>query len=202
MTGWLIALGVLLGLAILPLGVQLRYDADGFLARIIVGFIKITIFPQNKKEKPPKKERKSTKKPGDNPSQKPPKPEKTGTKGGSLRRFLPLAEPVLEFLSEFRRKLRVRRLELKLIMAGDDPCKLALGYGAAWAATGNLIPLLERAFLIKKRNIEIQCDFTADETKIIGNLELTITLGRLLVMAARYGLRGLRVFTKIKKGGA
>ena len=67
------------------------------------------------------------------------------------------------------------------------------------------MPLLERVFVIKKRNVEVECDFTASETKVIARLEITMTLGRLLSLVAVYGIRGLKefmVFRKIRKGGA
>ena len=100
--------------------------------------------------------------------------------GGPITDFLPLVKVVLKFLDGFRRKLRVNVLELKLIMAADDPCDLATNYGRAWAAVGNLMPQLERVFVIKKRNIEVECDFTADKTRVLARLDLTITLGRIL----------------------
>ena len=126
-------------------------------------------------------------------------------KGGSLLDFLPLVRVALDLLGDFRRKLRLDRLELKLIMAADDPCDLAINYGRAWAALGNLFPLLERAFVIKKRDIEVECDFTVSETLIIARLDITITLGRIIALVVRYGIRALREYLKImklRKGGA
>ena len=119
--------------------------------------------------------------------------------------FLPLVRTALDFLGAFRRKLRVNRLEMKIIMTGGDPCDLAVNYGRAWAALGNLVPLLERCFVIKKRDLEVECDFVAEETLIYARLDLTITLGRILLLAVRYGIRALREFLKImklRKGGA
>ena len=111
---------------------------------------------------------------------------------------------VFDFLGEFRRKLRVDRWELKLIIAGGDPCNLAINYGKAWAAVGNLMPQLERFFVIKKRDVNVECDFVGSQTLIIARLELTITIGRILSMAVRYGIRALREYLKIinkRKGG-
>ena len=94
---------------------------------------------------------------------------------------------------------------MKLTMAGDDPCDLAVNYGRAWAALGNLEPQLDRLFIIKKKDLQIQCDFEETETKIAARLDLTITVGRLLGLTARYGFRVLREFLsimKLRKGGA
>lgn len=212
--GWLIALGVLVLLAMLPLGASVRYDSDGVLVRLIAGPVKITLFPRPKKKRPPKKtEHKEKKKAPASAKQessaqtgKPDsKPEEKQKSGGPWTDFLPLVKVGLDMLGAFRRKLRVNVLELKLIMAGNDPCDLAVNYGKAWAALGNLLPRLERVFVIKKRDLEVECDFTANETLVTARLDLTITLGRLLALGVVYGIRALITFLKIKKkrkGGA
>ncbi len=207
--GWVIFFTVVLLLAILPLGVFVSYDEDGVLVKIVAGPVKITLFPRPKKEK--KSEKKSKKKTSASPAEqlpKPPQPPKQAPekkKGGSWTDFLPLVQVALDFLGSFRRKLRINRLDLKLTMAGDDPCDLAVNYGRAWAAVGNLMPQLERLFVIKKRNIEVACDFTASQTLVKFRSEATITLGRLVSLAVVYGIRVFRKFWKIKtkrKGGA
>ena len=207
--GWMIFFAVVLLLAILPLGVFVSYDEDGVVVKIVAGPVKITLFPRPKKEK--KSEKKSKKKSSASPAEqlpKPPQPPKQvpeKKKGGSWTDFLPLVQVALDFLGSFRRKLRIDQLELKLTMAGDDPCDLAVNYGRAWAAVGNLMPQLERLFVIKKRNIEVACDFTASQTLVKFRSEATITLGRLVSLAVVYGIRVFREFWKIKtkrKGGA
>lgn len=217
--GWLITLGVVILLAIIPLGVSVTYDAAGAVIRVIAGPVKITVFPLPKKEKKEKKKKQPKKDPsGDSASEPaqpepkppqapaPPKKEKPkGEQGGSLLDFLPLVKLVFQFLGAFRRKLRLDNLRLKLIMAADDPCDLAVNYGRTWAAVGNLLPQLERVFVIKKRDIEVECDFTASETLIIARLDVTITLGRLLALVLLYAIRALIQFLKImkkRKGGA
>ena len=209
--GWLIALGVLGLLAVLPLGASVIYDEDGVLARLVVGPLKITLFPRPRKDKKPKKNKKKSK----SEKQTDKKKEASGAEhqeapkqkksGGPITDFLPLVKVLLQFLDGFRRKLRVNVLELKLIMAGDDPCDLAVNYGRAWAAVGNLMPQLERIFVIKKRNIEVECDFTADRTLVLARLDLTITLGRLLgllfVLLYRAAVRLIKIVMK-RKGGA
>ena len=104
----------------------------------------------------------------------------------------------------FRRKLRVDRLELKVILAGGDPCDLAINYGRAWTAVGNLFPQLERIFVIKKRDVEVACDFASQETKIFAHIDFTITVGRILSLSVWHGTRILYRFIKIlnmRKGG-
>jgi len=223
--GLLIAFGILFLLAILPLGVSVRYDEDGPLVKVIAGPVKITVFPRpkkDKKEKKPKKTEKTGKQPPEEPvkqaeptkTEQPAKDPSTGAakeekpakkSGGPITDFLPLVRVALDMLGAFGRRLRVNVLELKLIMAADDPCDLAVNYGRAWAAVGNLMPRLERVLVIKKRDIEVECDFETNQTRVIARLELTITLGRIIGTAVVYGVKALIEFLKIKnkrKGGA
>jgi len=227
--GWWITLGVVILLAVLPLGVSVKYNSEGPLVRVILGPLKITVFPLPKKKKKEKKGKKTSQNaqlqaqtqpeetaprkrdpvepvpqnppPPPKPKEKKPKEEK----GGSLLDFLPLVKLVFNFLGDFRRKLRLDVLEVKLIMAGGDPANLAINYGRAWAAVGNLLPQLDRLFVIKKRDIQVECDFTAPETLVIARLDLTITLGRILGLVFGYAIRALITFLKIqkkRKGGA
>ena len=204
MMGWLIALLILFLLAILPLGASVLYDEDGPRVRIVAGPVKIQVFPMKKKAKKDKPKKEAKKKPAkaEKPAKKPaPKPES----GGSWTDFLPLVRIALDLLNDLRRKLRVNELKLHLTMAGDDPCDLAVNYGRMNASLAALIAQLERFLVIKKRDVHIDCDFAADETVILARLDLTITLGRILSIAAVYGVRGLKTFLNIKKqreGGA
>ena len=257
--GWWITLAVLVALALFPLTIRFKYNADGMRLIAIAGFVPITILPSKKKEKKSgdeadsgedKKSKKSKKSPK---AKKPKKEQKSGkapeaagetvteqttasapatgqeskpsaqassdeeeasekdekeTKkesGGSWKDFLGFIPIVLNFLGDFVGKLRVNRLELKLILAGDDPCDLALNYGRAWTALGNLMPQLERLLVIRRRNLEVECDFEASETKVISRVDVTITLGRLLAAVFKFAFHALIELLKIKKkrkGGA
>lgn len=202
--GWLIALGILVLLAITPVGVLAGYNSDGILLRVVAGPVRFTILPAKKKGKKQKDKAPKQKKEKTVNQKSEVKSEKKEDKGGSVLDFLPLLHTTFDFLGEFRRKLRVDRLELKLILGGGDPAALGINYGKAWAAVGNLMPQLERFFVIKKRDVEVECDFTASQTLIIARLQITITIGRIVSIAVRYGFRALREYLKIvnkRKGG-
>ena len=201
--GWLIFLAILIGLGCVPLGVRLRYDEDGPLAAVLLGRLPIVLYPlpgwlkkltsREKKdgEKKPKKEKpKKEKPPKDTVGEAP--------QGGSWKKFLPLVRLGIHFLGDFRRKLRVNRLVLRLTLAGDDPCDLAVNYGRAWAAVGNLLAAMQRAFVIQKRDVEVQCDFLGEETKVVFAMDLTITLGRILGLLVKYGIRAVAILLKMK----
>lgn len=208
MTGWLIALGILVLIAILPVGVGLIYSHDGLVLSLLLGMIKIKLLPKNpkeKKQKDKKKKEASKKKKKSKNNDSGQKPKEKKRSGGKVTDFLPLLDVGIRLLSSFRRKLRVKRMEVNYIMAGGDPCDLALNYGKAWEAVGNIMPYLDRIFVIKKRNIQVQCDFTANSACIYAKLDITITIGRVIGIAVKYGFLALREFLKLKnkrKGGA
>ena len=194
--GWLIALAILLALAVLPLGVRAVYRESQPGVFLLIGPLKLKVYPGKPKDakdaKPKKAQPKATQKKTANGKKK-------TSKGGSYRDFLPVVKRVLDFLCEFRRKIRVNNLVLKLVLAGDDPCDLVVNYGKAWAALGNFMPQLERFFVIKKRNLEVECDFTADSTLIFFQMDATITIARVLYLLSWHGVRILRELFKLKK---
>jgi hypothetical protein len=203
--GWMITLVILVVLAWIPLGATIRYNTDGLSLKIIAGPIRLTVLPKKNKEEKSKKKSKDKSAPKKvKASSTQPATPKQEEKGGPITDFLPLVNTALDLLNAFRKKLRIDRLELKLIMAADDPCDLAVNYGRAWAAVGNLFPRLERWLVIKKRDVEVECDFEASQTVVIAHVDLTITLGRLLGILIWYGVRALKQFISInnkRKGG-
>lgn len=210
--GWLIAMGILLAIGIIPVGLRVRYNDAGMRLWVLAGPVRINLYPRpqkerkEKQEKAPKKEEKPTtgKKASEQKKAKA-DPAAAPEKGGRLTDFLPLAQMALEFLGDFRRKLRLDNLYFRLILAGEDPYQVAVSYGRCWAAVGNLLPQLDRLFVIQKRDIEVECDFTASETLVIFHLDLTITIGRLLTTAGKFSVRVLKEYLKIRKkrkGGA
>ena len=112
--GWLIALGILILIGFIPVGVSVKYNSEGPLVRLIVGPVKYTLVPGKKKEKKPKKEKKAKKK-DELQTQPPPAPkEKKKQTGGKLTDFIPLVKVALDFLGDFIKRLKFNRLEVKL----------------------------------------------------------------------------------------
>lgn len=186
---WLAVVIILFLLCLLPVGVSAAYDRSGATAAFTVSFLRFQIYPRKKKDSESNADAKKKYK-DDFESESSQKKHQ-----GTLSDFLPLLRLILDFLSDFKRKLRVRNLELKLILAGGDPADLAINYGRACAAVGNLMPHIERCFVIKKRDVSVACDFAADQTLVDARIDLTITLGGLLWIA---GYHGIRIFRKYK----
>lgn len=206
--GWGIFFACLVVLALLPLGIRGSYDQTGFTVRVIAGPVKITLFPRKKRKKKlkttdssEKTTEETTKSPSEKKRPKTEKDEPGMQSGGSLERFEPWIRLGLDFLGALRRKIRLDNLYLHVVLAGDDPCDLAVNYGRAWAAVGDLLPKLERIFVIRKRDIQVGCDFAAEKITVAARGDMTMTLGRTLCLGTIYGIRALKIFLTMKREG-
>ena len=208
----LIILGVLVLLALIPLGAHVRYDSEGPWVALVIGPIKIRLFPKKpkkpkkarkKKEKKPKasKEEKTGKK--KKPKESKPKESKTKEKkpiGGLIRDFYPFVKLGLDLLRCFFRKLRVRVLTLHVGFGGaNDPAGAAINYGRAWSAIGAIMQPIRSMTRIKKENVSCSCDFTSGDMRVYAEMKAVFLLGDLVVMAVRYGFRALKLYLKMKK---
>ena len=190
-------LGVLLLLLCLPAGVHLRYSAAGMALKLVYGPIRLRLLPSKGKKK-----KKKEKKPKEKPAPKEPEPVKNATeapkKGGNLKDLMEYVPIGLDLLNAIRRRLLMRKLVLLVNLAGNDPCDLALLYGKANAGVAGALPLLERCFRIRHRDVQVFCDFTADSTEVYAELEIVACPARLLAVLLRYGWKLLRTYLKQK----
>ena len=192
--GWLIALAAVAGLLMIRLGISAVYNEDGPMLKLTFGPYRRILYPAAKKEK----KKSSGKKTGK-------KGQEQEKKGGSLSDFFPLLDILLEFLSDVRRKLLVTRLDLRILLAGDDPCDLGILYAGTLTAVHGLDPQLERFFRIRKKDIRVECDFEGDSSAVWARLDLSLTVARVLSLGLRHGTKALREYLKImklRKGGA
>lgn len=196
MIGLGIAAAVILIIALLPVGITARFDGEDTDIRLIIG-------PFRRKAKPS----------GINyleliDTLYAAEEEIVGTsagRGSVVRRFLSQLRSLVMLLSEARQIIKIRRLELKLILGGDDPCDVALAYGATAAAVWNLLGALDRLFVIQKRDVDIGCDFESTQTLVTARLDFTLPVYRLVTFLWRYVVRLVRIEMKKQnkqKGGA
>lgn len=204
---WLLLLAIplilVVALCFLPIRIRVVYDDGGLLADIYVGPLKFRLFPgkdtQGSESKlefkfADKDHRRSNK---TSPAKK--------SAGGVYKDFIAYAKFFLNILDDLRKKIVIKNLQLKMLLAGGDPYDLALNYGRGWTAAGNLLALLERAFTIKKHDISVDCDFLGEQTCVVAELIISITLGRFVGLCAKYAKRYYAEFDKIliiRKGGA
>ena len=205
MTWWMIVLlilAVFFLIGCIPVGADVSYLGGVLTVKAKIGLLRLTLLP--KKPKKPQKQKKSKK------SKKKPKPEKPKEKkkpqplSGGISGVMELLQFACDTLGDLRRKLRMERLELHVRFgAGDDAAKTAISYGRAWALIGTMLPMLERIFVIKERDIGAELDYNKEEKMTLdARLCITITIGRTLALALRAGIRFLKIYKETNKGGA
>lgn len=196
---WVLAgiLGLLVALLFLPVGVQVRYDDSGFRISLLAGPIRWQLLPAKSGWLHRKWTRSKPKK-APKPAPKKVVAPRSAPKGGAWSELRPYWPVLHNLLQGLRRRLLVRRLEFWVKLGGGDPCDLAVRYGRAWAALGATEPLLDRALRIRRKDIQIFCDFTAENTEAYLRLDLVLCPARLLGLMLRQGPALLRVYQEQK----
>ena len=176
---WLILLfviAIIAGVACLPVGLRVTYDKDGLLVKLLIGVIPYKLNLTEINERKYERRMNLKQKMEENPDYEP----RILKPNGTLREFFPLLDLYLQLLFNQKYKLRVKRLELNLILANEDPFDLAMNYGKATGIINGLMPQLERLFNIKQRKLNVNCDFLAEETMLYARADALIPLARLV----------------------
>ena len=179
------------------LGGIAEYKETVFSLCVIAGPVKINLFPGEKKESEKK-------------AKKPPKEKKTkkakadgGTAAEKPKRKLPAVGDLillgLEAAGQLKRKIRIDDLTLHLTWAADDPADTAVGFGKANALMGMIWPLIDNNFHVKKHDLGVAVDFDRKSPDIFARGRLTMTVGQLISLGVRYGIKFLLLWSRSGK---
>ena len=188
----LIVLAVLCGLLLCPIQIIANYDSAGARVAIRYGLLIWTLYPASENKSGSKK-KKTTK------EQK--KEDNAEQKTLEITKVIRILKMVLEPLDRLRRQIRINKLDLKLILANDDPCDLAVQYGRVWAVAADLQALLNRVFKVKKQNIDIRCDYLGNQTEVEFYTKISVPAGCILGLILRYGFGFIKEFRSIQNEG-
>lgn len=135
--------------------------------------------------------------------EQPPKPQ-PGQSGlrkleNKLEKLIPWAKLGADFVGDFfHRKLTVTRLRIRAVLAGGDPAKTGRSVGRAWQIIGTALPILERAFRIRERDIVVYPDFNAKKTDLEAELRVRLRVGGVVLLGLKYAGRALALFARQK----
>ncbi len=196
MRGWLILLIVLAALWLisrLRLGGRVHYGPDDLRVAVLVGPARIQVLPAKMKEK--HKRAKKPKKPKKEKKPRKPKPEEA-EKPGTAGRLMKLLPVVTEAAGKLLRKIRIDELSLSITWAAADAAAAAIGYGRANALLGMIWPLFDHNFKVKKHSFHVDVDYGLTEPVVVVDAALTMTLGQLLSLGLRYGVKALLTWSR------
>ena len=187
---WIVVGILLVLLAMMPIRLLIAYSTQVISVKLKIGLLTFSVLPRKVKTKQKKKDKPD--KPASAGGKKAVKTQKT-----DIKDYLRILRLVLDLLIRLRSKAVMKRFDLLLILAGDDPSDLAVLYGRAQGVLSVLLGQIEDAFHIENRNVRLECDFTAERTLLDGFVDISISFGRLLLLAAKYGTMILREYFAI-----
>ena len=180
---------VLFLLAMLWLGVDVRYWDDKLTLWLRVLCFKFKILPKSKKKKKkPKKKKKKDKNKEDseNKLKKKHKKAKPDIKG--------LIDLGLTAAGRLKRKIRVSRLTLHYTAGSEDPCDTALQFGRVSAAVGILLPRICESFNVNRHDVRVDSNFDLPKPKV----EFDTSVGMFLWQLVFIGVAALIGFLKLQ----
>lgn len=177
---------IILVLIFLPVGIRVRYQHAELKIWYVIGPVRLLRYPEDAGRKARKNRSQITIR---TVLEEPIKANKVYN--NLLGDFLAELKTTLGLFWHLRPKLRIKKLMLKLTLAGSDPATISMQYGGAWAAVGAIFPILEEGFVLKKREIDVNCDFSGGMTTLDAKLDISIGLGRLILCLVRYSLNTL-----------
>jgi len=169
-----VILVVIILIALLRFGVSAEYGESGILATAHAGPISIRIFPREAKEISAKKKAKIKAKKAKKALKAKAKPKVL--KPGGLKGFLDIVTAVKNTLGRLRRRLLIKKLIIYITIADKDPSKTATMFGTANAALDTFMPVLEKIFRIKRRDIRTAYDFEAGQPTIYVNTAISLAV--------------------------
>lgn len=182
-------------LSLVRVKVQGEYDDRSLTVRLGVGPMSFRLLPAKKEggDRPPKKrvKRRKAKKAAE-PAKKDIKKDIKNIMSLALE-LLPVA---LRAAGSLRRKISVDLLEVRVLLAGDDPASTALSFGRVNALVGMVLPLLEQNFHIRRRDIRTSVDFQRPRSEVCAKAALSLTVGQGAMFALRFGWQAVRVLLR------
>ncbi len=152
MTWWQILLivvaAIVLLILLLPIGVDFKKSGDNISLTARAGFIKLKLFPVNKKKKK-------------TPSEKKERPDKKKSRKRTLTfsQTIELIKSGAKSIKSVIKAVNISKFDCHIIVGfPGDSVKTALCYGTACACVSSVMPLLEEGGL-KKYDVSVDSDF-------------------------------------------
>jgi len=185
----------------IPITLRASYKEE-FWCAVYIGFVKLQLVPAKpKKEKKKKKAKKQT--------QKTEQPKKATEKKPSLIKqygiewllnlIKKVAELAVSALQDFFSHILVKKLSLSISVAGDDAADTAIKYGKYCAVVYPAVGTIVRVVKCKGYGVDINPNFSEKaETKINFDFAARIFAFRLIGLAVKHGIKGIKLLAEVK----
>ena len=187
-------------------GAHVTLQANSPTVRVKIGPIGIQVYPPKKKdgqlkEKKPKKKKvaKGEKKPSSD-GEKAKKEKLKITLDDVRSAFDALWPPLKRALGRTRRSIRIRPLDLSVVLGGaGDPAKAAENYGYIHMGVWTGMPVLEQLLVIPDPHIHIGIDFDVNDFRLDGEAGISIRIGTIFAVAFGIGIPAVKWYLNFTK---
>ena len=183
MTGWIIAAAVF-GFFALILGTsakcRLSYQDGEFCVKVGFWCFWFTVFPQQKKEKPPEKQPEK-KADSDKPPKEEPEKKKEKTDFSLIRNLIGSG---LKGFQTVWRHLIFYNLRLRVVVGDEDAAACALQYGKLCGAVYGGLAAAKNLARLREKEISLSCDFSKNRTEC--DLQAFVRIRILFVFGAAF----------------
>ena len=202
-------LGILLGIILLALvivlvllNIRAGIEAVGVTGEVSVearyGPIHIPLYPRPRHLKKEKKKTESEEKKSEEGGKK-----KSGKSGLSLPEdgldVGEIAGTVRDFLSELTDRLRISKLQARIVVGTDDAAQTGILLGQTAALCGIIVPFLENTFDMHDYHVSADADFNADHTEWALTVNCSVRPVSLIRVLLRHGKPMYNLYKKYFK---
>jgi len=176
LTGWAIAIVLVILILRLKVGVRFRWDSGDSLLKVRVGMLRFSL-PAGK-DKSDRKTKVSHKTPPSEPTI----PTQKKKKGLSpslkswLKALLACWRELLALIGKVLKSPTLDLLRLHMMVGGGDPEVCAMNYGKICAGLSAGLPVLQRVFRVRKQDIDITCRYDLKKTETLAEVEATVMI--------------------------
>lgn len=201
---WLyILLGIALFVALvmfIPITLRASYK-EKFWCAVYIGFVKLQLVPAKPKKEKKKKVKKQTPKteqPKKATEKKPSLIKKYGIEW-LLNLIKRVAELAVSALQDFFSHILIKKFSLSISVAGDDAADTAIKYGKYCAVVYPAVGTIVRIVKCKGYGIDINPNFSEKaETEINFDFVARVFVFRLVALAVKHGIKGLKLLAEVK----
>lgn len=200
---WLyILLGIALFVALvmfIPITLRASYK-EKFWCAVYIGFVKLQLVPAKpkKEKKKVKKQTPKTEQPKKATEKKPSLIKKYGIEW-LLNLIKKVAELAVSALQDFFSHIMIKKFSLSISVAGDDAADTAIKYGKYCAVVYPAVGTIVRVVKSKGYGVDINPNFSEKaETEINFDFAARIFAFRLIGLAVKHGIKGLKLLAEVK----
>ena len=199
--GWSITLAILFFLAMVKVGIQVRYEQNKLYLALLIFKFRVALIG-DEKEKNPKKEKTKQEKAGPETAAENAVSEKKPGKvlqNPWVRAILDDWRELVELIGRTLTTPTLDVLQMQVWVGGEDAAQCAMTYGRVCAAIGAALPVVENTFGIRRRKINVWCCYDRLHTEISVETAITVRIYEMIALAfALLGL-GIKIFSQARK---